>query len=1284
MDGREDCFGLTSSVHRSGSAEDALRRGVNLNRNIEALYASNPSLSRIENPLSHLTPDQLERDARAFARHEGLDADLIIKGARIAKDPQYFATIPGVTEEEKLALQDEKRHRFRQPSALYLTIVVCSIGAAVQGWDQTGSNGANLNWPEAFGLNIDQDSDDFWILGLVNAAPYFAAALIGCWLSHPLNYRIGRRGTIFFAAWFCFLSVLGSACTQTWVQLFICRILLGVGMGAKASTIPVLAAENAPASIRGTLVMGWQLWVAFGILLGFTANLILFQIGSIAWRLQLGSAFIPAVPLIALVYYCPVNLLAFYSSTLLRDANASEKNALLVSWGFGLVNFVYGFVFPLQNKSGLNLIAFIMIFLWVPETKQRTLEELDQIFGVPTVKHMNYQVSKVVPCAFRRNTNPSAAHLCASVQQIIENYSSSYESLSEADIDPFRLEVQTLCTFLHLFDKVRNAREPRLDVEESHISDVTHLLHGCQRTLANLDLSLKRAWQPAAAVQGQQPPWNLNAPTFTVPRFYISFYTRTLEMTLMGISLGVSYGWDEFSKITQALLLTISQRKDLTGEHYHEESVEEMDLLRDVEQCVRSAEVFISTASSEVLGRSPPDAQAQRQPNGPSAWSADLSLRNGSGTSSPNPPSRIEDHASDDSDVESIEPDMVDDDGFSADTYMGLIEGLRQDLRDKMERHDYRDAEVVCKTISKHSIDRENQLGIPFGDRPELDETLVEIYLQQMRYQKAKKILRQLLQQQGPMDMDRNSKLHFLLARAYRGRDQLDKARSFAQRSLKGRESLCGQEDPLTQQSALLLIAIYEAQRDFTTANGLRRHHCPHSIPPPPPKSALRQPSQQHAPVPPLSSHDIPSTDHQAPLRDDDGSYHANKHRVHWAPDVVASDSSINALSDSGQTKLIYGIRQGDDVYVKLTLERGASVDTPCADEITPLMHAVMVESKSIVEILLDYKADVEVRTCGWTPLHKATDMSSLAIMQLLLDAGAYIEATSPWEFIPPRSEAARLRAIARDEPDLEAEILCQRNQKWTPLLRAAFKGDSDAATLLLSHSANIEARNPHKATALIGACENLHFSTVSLLLNRGANVGAADEFGLTPLHRCCYGSSPSQTRIITSLLERSADINAKCNHGCTPLHIAVKYKHLEIVSFLLAHKADIEARDSADLTPLHTAINVRCVPMVRLLLEHGADASAMTEAREDALAAAKHAERPSPEIQELLVKHNKRVKEASAAMRGGVKKTNTIPNERRVSNASAGPASVSDARIAESSKKGEKKGFLRKLSKGK
>lgn len=175
---------------------------------------------------------------------------------------------------------------------------------ACRGWDQTGSNGANLSFPTALGIDR-HDGIDPWIVGLINAAPYYSAALIGCWLSDPLNYWFGRRATIFVSAIFCLFPVIGSALAQTWKQLLVTRVLMGIGMGCKASTVPVFAAENAPAPIRGALVMGWQLWTAFGIFLGLSANLAVYNVGDIAWRLQLGSAFIPAVPLAVGVFFCP-------------------------------------------------------------------------------------------------------------------------------------------------------------------------------------------------------------------------------------------------------------------------------------------------------------------------------------------------------------------------------------------------------------------------------------------------------------------------------------------------------------------------------------------------------------------------------------------------------------------------------------------------------------------------------------------------------------------------------------------------------------------------------------------------------------------------------------------------------------------------------------------------------------------------------------------------------------------------------------------------------------------
>ena len=63
------------------------------------------------------------------------------------------------------------------------------------------------------------------------------------------------------------------AVSQHWGQLVACRILLGIGMGLKEVTVPVFSAENSPPNIRGGLVMSWQLWTAFGILMGTSANL---------------------------------------------------------------------------------------------------------------------------------------------------------------------------------------------------------------------------------------------------------------------------------------------------------------------------------------------------------------------------------------------------------------------------------------------------------------------------------------------------------------------------------------------------------------------------------------------------------------------------------------------------------------------------------------------------------------------------------------------------------------------------------------------------------------------------------------------------------------------------------------------------------------------------------------------------------------------------------------------------------------------------------------------------
>jgi MFS family permease len=50
------------------------------------------------------------------------------------------------------------------------------------------------------------------------------------WISDPINELVGRRTTIFIAAIFSVLAPIGQACSQTWEQLLVCRILLGIGI----------------------------------------------------------------------------------------------------------------------------------------------------------------------------------------------------------------------------------------------------------------------------------------------------------------------------------------------------------------------------------------------------------------------------------------------------------------------------------------------------------------------------------------------------------------------------------------------------------------------------------------------------------------------------------------------------------------------------------------------------------------------------------------------------------------------------------------------------------------------------------------------------------------------------------------------------------------------------------------------------------------------------------------------------------------------------------------------
>ncbi|GAA5893884.1 hypothetical protein JCM6882_003119 [Rhodosporidiobolus microsporus] len=276
------------------------------------VIVENGAAALLTNPLLGKTEVDLRRDVDDYVERTGLThiRELLYKAALVAQDRENADRLPQLTEEEKRYFREEKTHRFRQSKTLYYQVFMCSMAAVVQGMDQTVINGANLFWPQQFGVGGDSTRDTL-LLGLTAAAPYLCSAFFSCWLTYPLNKYFGRRGAIFISTTCAFLGCIWNALTNNWWHLFISRLFLGLGIGPKSATVPMLAAEIAPANIRGALTLQWQTWTAFGIMLGTVSSLVFYNvedrpgITGLNWRLMLGSALLPCIPVMAQVYFTP-------------------------------------------------------------------------------------------------------------------------------------------------------------------------------------------------------------------------------------------------------------------------------------------------------------------------------------------------------------------------------------------------------------------------------------------------------------------------------------------------------------------------------------------------------------------------------------------------------------------------------------------------------------------------------------------------------------------------------------------------------------------------------------------------------------------------------------------------------------------------------------------------------------------------------------------------------------------------------------------------------------------
>jgi hypothetical protein len=139
---------------------------------------------------------------------------------------------------------------------------------------------------------------------------------------------------------------------------------------------------------------------------------------------------------------------------------------------------------------------------------------------------------------------------------------------------------------------------------------------------------------------------------------------------------------------------------------------------------------------------------------------------------------------------------------------------------------------------------------------------------------------------------------------------------------------------------------------------------------------------------------------------------------------------------------------------------------------------------------------------------------------------------------------------------------------------------------LLLDRGADIRATNEYGQSPLMAACAlpNRDAEMAHWLMERGADINHADQYGQTPLL-----NGISCARIRTELLRRGVDITPAHNRGWNLLIWAAKEDNRSVLQTVLKRGIPVDCRDKMQRTPLMFAAaygNRRSIP---LLLAHGA-----------------------------------------------------------------------------------------------
>src|SRR3954463_4801734 len=178
--------------------------------------------------------------------------------------------------------------------------VISTLGGLLFGYDTGVISGALLSMKTDLNLSALAEAT-------VVSALLFPGAALGALLGGRMADKLGRKGSLLVCAGLFLVGALGCAAAPNVTFMVAARIVLGLGVGAAATTCPLYLAEMAPTHRRGRMVTINELMIVTGQFLAFAMNALLDALikDPHVWRWMLAVAIVPALGLFVGMFFLP-------------------------------------------------------------------------------------------------------------------------------------------------------------------------------------------------------------------------------------------------------------------------------------------------------------------------------------------------------------------------------------------------------------------------------------------------------------------------------------------------------------------------------------------------------------------------------------------------------------------------------------------------------------------------------------------------------------------------------------------------------------------------------------------------------------------------------------------------------------------------------------------------------------------------------------------------------------------------------------------------------------------